>query len=51
METSCDAAATILTNMQGYGDTTSAFVALGCVGTKECFVKNIEVLNLIDRIS
>lgn len=50
METSCDAAAGIIANVQGHGDKALAFAVLGCSGTKDCVVRNIRIFDLIDRI-
>jgi hypothetical protein len=43
-------AATILASMQGHGDTTQAWAALGCSGPSDCTVKNTRVLELLDEV-
>jgi hypothetical protein len=48
-EISCEAAATIIVEMRGYGDIDSARASLGCHGPEECSVKNSTVLQIMDE--
>jgi hypothetical protein len=46
---SCETAATIIAEMRGDGDRSRIRASLGCVGDKECSVKNSRVLELMDE--
>lgn len=46
---SCETAATIIAEMRGDGDRSRIRASLGCVGEKECTVKNTRVLELMDE--
>ncbi|KAF6790719.1 hypothetical protein CSOJ01_14487 [Colletotrichum sojae] len=49
-EMSCNAAARIIADMQGYGDERTARMALGCRSQEdECFVKNTAVFRALDH--
>jgi len=49
METLCEAAATIIADVQGHNDRELALAALGCQGTTACTVENMRVFDLIDK--
>lgn len=49
-ETSCDAAAAILVQLQSHPDPTQARAALGCVGLTSCFAKNTKIFRLMDEL-
>jgi hypothetical protein len=51
METSCDAAASIIADLQGHQNTDVVFAALGCSEGKGCVVKNVKIFELMDQIS
>ncbi|KAF9874903.1 hypothetical protein CkaCkLH20_07597 [Colletotrichum karsti] len=49
-EMSCNAAARIIADMQGYGDERTARIALGCrTQDDECFVRNTTVFRALDH--
>lgn len=49
-EMSCNAAARIIADMQGYGDDRTARIALGCrAQDEECFVRNTTVFRALDH--
>ncbi|KAL0943541.1 uncharacterized protein CTRU02_201428 [Colletotrichum truncatum] len=49
-EMSCNAAARIIADMQGYGDERTARISLGCrTQDDECFVKNTTVFRALDH--
>ncbi|ERT01700.1 hypothetical protein HMPREF1624_02954 [Sporothrix schenckii ATCC 58251] len=49
METPCELAAAIVADVQGHGDQTLVYPALGCSVTNRCLVKNVKILDLIDK--
>lgn len=51
METSCDAAASILVDLHHHADAERARLALGCEGPNNCTVKNIKIFQLLDHFS
>lgn len=46
---SCEAAATIIAEMRGDGDTEAIRAKLGCAGRAQCSVKNSTVLQIMDE--
>lgn len=51
LETSCDAAAAILTNLYNQTDPAQTRAALGCIGTSNCSVKNTKIFWLMDELA
>lgn len=49
LEMSCETAAKIIVGMRGHGDVALARSELGCAEEKNCNVKNIHVLQIMDR--
>ncbi|KAH6608445.1 hypothetical protein Trco_001791 [Trichoderma cornu-damae] len=49
METSCDAAASILVDLHYNADPERARAALGCQGPNSCTVNNIKIFQLLDK--
>jgi hypothetical protein len=49
MEMSCNAAAAIIAEMQGHGNTSAAKVRLGCNGQQECVVKNTALFQILEN--
>lgn len=49
LQTSCEAAAAILIDLQGQDDLVSARNALGCTGASSCSVKNTTIFRLMDE--
>lgn len=48
-EISCEAAATIIAQMRGDGDNTTARIALGCGPGQECSIKNSFLMQVLDE--
>jgi hypothetical protein len=46
---SCEAAATVIAEMRGYGDRESIRASLGCRGQETCTVKNSMVMQIMDE--
>ncbi|KAK3177466.1 hypothetical protein K4F52_009757 [Lecanicillium sp. MT-2017a] len=49
LQTSCEAAAAILIDLQSQDDLASARTALGCMGASSCSVKNTTIFRLMDE--
>ncbi|KAJ9130443.1 hypothetical protein NKR23_g12204 [Pleurostoma richardsiae] len=51
LETSCETAASIIAEVQGYDDSAQVRAALGCVGTGDCRVRNTKLFQVMDETS
>lgn len=49
MEMPCELAAAIIADVQGHGDQTLLYPALGCSEERRCLVRNAAVFDLIDK--
>jgi hypothetical protein len=49
LKISCEAAATVIAEMRGYGDRDSIRASLGCRGQETCTVKNSMVMQIMDE--
>lgn len=49
LETSCEAAASIIVGMRGHGDEEQARAELGCKTSSSCRVKNTTLFQVLDR--
>lgn len=51
LETPCEEAAAILAQLSGYTDLTLTLTALGCRGTSDCLVKNVDLFQMMDEMA